>query len=228
MTLSSALLAGDILISDAYRLLSKVDTEPEKLVHATTILSNGIFDVVGGELIDTESAFLDDESITPDVVARFKTAGYSFISPLSMGALLGGASEIELKNIETIGEQLGVAYQLRDDLLGVFGDEAVTGKSTSTDIIEGKHTFLVDQFESLANPIQKATFYEAFHNPQATKISLAAAREVLEESGAKKAVEAQIDQLGTAAKETIKKLQTSQSYQEALLNLVDDCLQRAV
>jgi geranylgeranyl pyrophosphate synthase len=126
MAQSTALLAGDILLSDAYLLLSKVAVADEFLRPAIKIFANGVFEVVGGELLDSESGFLN--SVSAEVIARYKTASYSFISPITMGATLGGASQHEVRLLKQFSEYLGVGYQLRDDLLGVFGDGEKTGK----------------------------------------------------------------------------------------------------
>ena len=178
-------------------------------------------------MLDTESAFIADESITPEVIGKFKTASYSFVGPLTTGALLGGASEADLRSIEKFAESLGIAYQLRDDLLGVFGDEKATGKSATSDITEGKHTLLIEQFEIAANPIQKAAFYKAFHNPIATAAEIETARTMLVESGAKASVENRIEQLGTEADALIESLEIPDEYKKAFHQLVDDCLKRA-
>ena len=73
---------------------------------------------------------------------ELKTASYSFRFPLQTGALLAGASMAEAAALADIGGQLGVAYQLIDDVLGTFGDPAMTGKSVDSDLREGKSTIL--------------------------------------------------------------------------------------
>jgi geranylgeranyl diphosphate synthase type I len=76
-------------------------------------------------------------------VIRFKSAGYSIESPLALGASLAGASDADLDAMRAFGLPLGIAFQLRDDVLGVFGDAAVTGKPSGDDLREGKRTVLV-------------------------------------------------------------------------------------
>ena len=227
MTESAALLAGDVLLSDAYQLLSESQVEKSRLTQATAIFSHSVFEVVGGELLDTENSFLgDDEHISAKTIARYKTASYTFISPLTIGAVLGGASAEELQLLKQFSEYVGLGYQLRDDLLGVFGDTTVTGKSASGDIAEGKATYLIEQFEQVAQPEQKNTLMRAFHNEQATERELAEARTALIESGAKQKVEDKINELLTRASESIERLSIADDHKSLLRTLATRCLNR--
>lgn len=123
---------------------------------------------------------LNNISSTKAIIdAQYKTASYSFTSPLTIGAVLAGAPESELELLRELSQKLGVGYQMRDDILGVFGDEAKTGKSASTDITEGKRTFLIEQFEMLATPAQSQRFLQIFHRPDATEQELEEARDCL-------------------------------------------------
>lgn len=226
MSLSAGLLAGDILLSDAHRMLRSVNLPVELVDLATEILSCGIFEVIGGELLDTEVSFLPTGLINAETIAKFKTASYSFTSPLTMGATLAGASEGELYLLTQLSEKLGIGYQLRDDILGVFGDESKTGKSASNDIIEGKRTFLVEQFEANATTEQKQRFFEIFHHSDATVDMLEEARHLLVESQAKEHVEQRIATLHEAARELINKLGIDQIFKEELNAIATRCLQR--
>jgi geranylgeranyl diphosphate synthase type I len=76
-------------------------------------------------------------------VMLYKTAKYSLEAPLLIGAALGGAHESELRGLSNFGIPLGLAFQLRDDILGVFGDPQVTGKPAGDDLREGKRTVLI-------------------------------------------------------------------------------------
>lgn len=228
MSLSAAILAGDILLSDAHRLLRHTDRPQERVDKASEILSNAVFEVVGGELLDTEVSFLPVGIISAETIAQYKTASYSFTSPLTIGAVLAGAPESELELLRELSQKLGVGYQMRDDILGVFGDEAKTGKSASTDITEGKRTFLIEQFEMLATPAQSQRFLQIFHRPDATEQELEEARELLVEAGAKSAVEQQIDSLRDAAYELIAQLGMNKPAKAEIYLIAKKCLQRDI
>lgn len=226
MAESSALLAGDILLSDAYKLLAQAQFPQPLLTKAFDLMSRGVFEVVGGELLDTESSFIYDPLVTAHTIARYKTASYSFISPILMGATLAGADEAELMTLKTIAENLGIGYQLRDDILGVFGDEALTGKSASGDLVEGKRTFLIEAFESLATPEQHEAFTKVFHNAQATEADLARCRELLVESGAKASVERELDAIFETVTHLINTLSMSDDSRSTYRELAALCLDR--
>jgi len=226
MSLSAAILAGDILLSDAHRMLRSVNRPQELVDQATEILSRGVFEVIGGELLDTEVAFLPAGVINAETIAKFKTASYSFTSPLTMGATLAGASEGELYLLTQLSEKIGIGYQLRDDILGIFGDEAKTGKSNSNDIIEGKRTFLIEQFEAVASAPQRERFFELFHRAEATDTDIEEARQLLVESGAKEHVEQRIDTLREAAYGLIDQLSFNEPAKQELRYVIEHCLQR--
>lgn len=228
MSLSSALLAGDVLLSDAYHFLSRTDVAPDRLAQATSILSNGVFEVVGGELLDTENSFLKEATISAESIARFKTASYSFISPITMGALLAGAPEQDIALLHQFAECVGIGYQLCDDLLGVFGDEEATGKSTTSDITEGKRTYLIEQFDVIASDEQKNTFYNVFHKADAKPAALAKAKELLEASGAKQQVENAINVLAAQANELIHAFTMSDEAKSIFRDLITQCFSRNV
>lgn len=99
-----------------------------------------IQEVVGGELTDVESAFVHDMPFDPIKIYRYKTAGYSFVGPLLSGAYCHEESQDTIDSLRRYAISAGIAFQIHDDLLGVFGDERETGKSTLTDLREGKRT----------------------------------------------------------------------------------------
>lgn len=143
--LSAALLAGDLLLSSAYDLISHAALEPEQKIAMQQYIHKAIFTVGAGELLDTESALYPITSVDPYAIALYKTASYSFQLPMESGATLAGASKSELQKLHAIGAHVGIAFQLKDDLLGIFGDSSVTGKSNRSDIIEKKRTLLIQK-----------------------------------------------------------------------------------
>ncbi len=228
MSQSAALLAGDALLSESYRLLSEINLSQSVVAQAVQILSNGVFEVIGGELLDTENAFLPVGSVSAAVIARFKTASYSFISPITMGAVLGGAPAHEIRLLKQFAEYLGVGYQLRDDLLGIFGDSEKTGKSTTTDISEGKRTYLIEQFDDMATKQQKDEFYSLFHRSDLTEAQVARVKSLLIESGAKAKTEEQIDEFRKKATLIVNELEIHADTKAIFQTLIVRCLQREI
>lgn len=101
-------------------------------------------EVIGGQILDITNEASGSESLErAQKVNRFKTAAYTIERPLHIGAALAGGSEEQIDALRAYGHDIGIAFQLRDDLLGVFGDPAVTGKPAGDDLREGKRTVLV-------------------------------------------------------------------------------------
>ncbi|MEO9327583.1 polyprenyl synthetase family protein [Gordonia aurantiaca] len=101
-------------------------------------------EVLGGQFLDiVNEASGDDSAAAAYRVMEFKTAAYTVARPLELGARLAGASEDLVGTLRSIGHDLGIAFQLRDDLLGVFGDPVRTGKPSGDDLVSGKRTALL-------------------------------------------------------------------------------------
>jgi geranylgeranyl diphosphate synthase type II len=226
MSLSAALLAGDALIADAHLLLRKTNRPSVLLDQAELILNNAIYEVIGGELLDIEGSFLPKGTISAQMIALYKTASYSFVGPLTTGAVLAEAPEQDINTLKELSVILGVGYQLRDDLLGTLGDEETTGKSTTTDITEGKRTYLIDLFEQLATKEQQEQFIKVFHRPDATTEELATAKTLLIESGARSAVEQLIEEKRVLALEKVSMLTLPEESKKIYEMLIARCLNR--
>lgn len=149
---AAAILLGDLLLGWSDELLDEglELIEDRALARATRAAFNHMrTEVTAGQYLDVleESAWLR----RPDAELReraervivYKSAKYSVQAPLLIGATLAGGSPAQLAALRDFGLPLGVAYQLRDDLLGVFGDSAVTGKPSGDDLREGKRTVLI-------------------------------------------------------------------------------------
>lgn len=223
---SAAVLAGDLLLSDAYELLARCDVDAGLILQAQTILNEAVFSVVGGELLDTESAFTDKRLVRPLDIARYKTASYSFISPLVMGATFAGAPEDQLALLNELGAAMGIAYQLQDDLLGTFGASELTGKSVTSDLSEDKYTYLVQLFHERATDKQKVAYQAVAGQADLTDEQADIARGLLIDSGAKVALEEYIRQVCQDAEAIIDRLEISTEHKTALTVLLDSCVKR--
>ncbi len=142
---AAAVLAGDLALALAHRLVAGIDAPPPVRTALTELLDETILVSAAGELLDTACGLgLDQPDLQESIrVAESKTAMYSFRAPLRAGALLGGADEATLAELDEHGRLLGRAFQQVDDLLGVFAPEAETGKSNTSDLREGKRTPLI-------------------------------------------------------------------------------------
>ncbi|MEU1973379.1 polyprenyl synthetase family protein [Microbacterium sp. NPDC019599] len=148
---SGAILLGDLLVAWSDDLLEQglATASPSVASAARTEYARMRRDVTVGQFLDIaeESAFLsepDDRHAERALrVASYKSARYSVQQPLAIGAALAGADAAQQAALAAFGHPLGMAFQLRDDVLGVFGDEAQTGKPSGDDLREGKRTVLV-------------------------------------------------------------------------------------
>lgn len=143
--ISAAVIAGDLALFNAYRLIDRSgvgDVMRDRLVE---VMDDALFASAAGELIDVDFSHLTAMPRVDDILTmeRLKTAVYSFECPLQAGAILAGASEQIVTTLADFGREIGVAYQIVDDLLGVFGQESETGKTTIGDLREGKRTVLI-------------------------------------------------------------------------------------
>jgi geranylgeranyl diphosphate synthase type I len=122
-------------------------------------------------------------------VARFKSAKYTVERPLHLGVALGDGGEALTAVMSAFGLPLGEAFQLRDDVLGVFGDPEVTGKPAGDDVREGKRTVLVALAAEAATPAQATRLRRHLGDPQLDASGLDVVRDVLTATGALARVE---------------------------------------
>jgi geranylgeranyl diphosphate synthase type I len=127
-------------------------------------------------------------------VARYKSGKYSIERPLHFGAALSDKSEL-FSAFSGYGLPLGEAFQLRDDLLGVFGDPAVTGKPAGDDLREGKRTVLIAMTMERINDAQRKTLELALGNPSISEAEIQELQSLIENSGAREQVEKLITEL---------------------------------
>ncbi|MGO3064300.1 MAG: polyprenyl synthetase family protein [Brevibacterium aurantiacum] len=142
---ATALLGGDLMLTLAHSLLARLEVDDSKRRAILDIFDDTLFRSAAGEHSDVWLSLHLEEARSQEVLemAGQKTAVYSFQAPLLIAAVLAGASSTLTAKLAAIAAQIGVVYQLRDDVLGLFGDERVTGKSTFSDLREGKETLLI-------------------------------------------------------------------------------------
>lgn len=155
--ISQTICLGDIGFFIATKLISESKFSEQNKNTAITMFCKMVINTGFGEMLDVELPRLPknktDEAVLQ--IHRLKTSYYTIIYPLSIGAALAGAKTPLLKLFEVFGENLGIAFQIQDDILGVFGDEEKLGKSVTSDIEEGKNTLLITYALRNANKAQK-------------------------------------------------------------------------
>lgn len=179
---SAGILGGDLLISEAFRLLGTAGLSEPVYERVLETFHRAIFDVVGGELLDVEAGFMN--GYDPITIAHYKTAVYSFVAPLCSGAYCRSAEPSEIQSLTEFGLNVGIAFQLQDDLIGLFGDESKSGKSNVSDLQEGKKTALIEEFLSRIAPDERQKFLTHFGNEDAPERELILMKQAILESGA--------------------------------------------
>jgi geranylgeranyl diphosphate synthase type I len=181
-----------------------------------------ILEEVAGPVRDRAGAVTRAQSII-----RFKSAKYSTEHPLALGGALAGASDELLRGYSAFALPLGEAFQLRDDVLGVFGDPVTTGKPAGDDLREGKRTVLVALALDQATPEESAFIDAKLGSPELGDDDIAEIRRIIEESGALQATEVLIGEFGTAAFDALEILQLDELPKTALRRLAEVTVSRA-
>lgn len=230
--LAAAVLIGDLLLGWSDEVLSGLDVEAARLRAGRAVFEGMRTEVGGGQFLDVlEQASggqrLEGQSERAMNVLRFKSARYSVEHPLVIGGSLAGASPGLLDDFRRYGRSLGEAFQLRDDVLGVFGDPAVTGKPAGDDVREGKRTVLVAYALESASPAQADTIIKRLGDPAMTSEGLDEFRAVLNDTGARERVEALVTRLADEAALTVAGSDVTEEARAALSSLIDLATTRA-
>lgn len=150
-------------------------------------------------------------------VLRLKSGCYTAERPIQLGALLAGVSGDRLAELSRYGMAIGEAFQLQDDLLGMFGDAGTVGKPVGADLREGKFTFLIHHALSTASPEQRRLLEHALGNPELGDEEVRQVQRALEETGARGTVERMVEERLQAALQSLERLDDSRSDMEPAL-----------
>lgn len=193
--ISAAILLGDLALAWADDIVFGADLPADARRRVQRVWGDIRTEVLGGQYLDIVAEASADESIASAMnVDTFKTACYTVTRPLQLGAAAAADRPDVRAFFQQFGTDLGVAFQLRDDVLGVFGDPAVTGKPSGDDLRSGKRTVLLAEAVELAdqsNPLA-ATLLRSSIGAPLTDPQVAELRDVIESVGALAAAEHRI------------------------------------
>ncbi len=191
---ASAILLGDLALVWASKALHESGMDSQSILRALPLYDEMRVELMAGQYLDVYEQALASESIERSLkVARFKSGKYSIERPLHFGASLASGSN--LAAYTGYGIPLGEAFQLRDDLLGVFGDPAQTGKPAGDDLREGKRTVLIAATLQRANPAEKDRVNALLGKPDLVLSEVEEIRTIITSSGAADFVENMITEL---------------------------------
>ena len=183
---SMAINAGDIAHFLSFDILSNSNFPPQYVIEALNLYSKFITRVVYGQTIDITNISIKRKS-KKDIlsVLRYKTAEYTGSLPLLTGAILAGLTDQKrLKNYHNFGLAFGWAFQIQDDILGIYGKEEKLGKPVGSDLTEGKNTLLQLYLSRYGTQEQKAFQDKVLGNENIAKKDLLKMQKVLKDSGA--------------------------------------------
>jgi len=214
-----AIVTGDIIYAlalDAFLAIKENSLRKEKALKkliATTIHT------AAGEFIELILGNKPIEKVTQEDIYKiydYKTANYTFASPLIIGATLAGAKISQIKKLYSYGMLLGRAFQIKDDIIGIFGKASQTGKSNTTDIKEAKRTLLIWHAFTCANKKNKLTIKRILDGNCVKKAHLTKIRRIIIQTGALDYAKNQIKYLYAKAINQISGLKMKKNYKHSL------------
>lgn len=203
---SAAILLGDLALAWADDIVTEADLTPEAHRRVRRVWADIRTEVLGGQYLDIVAEAGAAESVAAAMIVNtYKTASYTVSRPLQLGAAAAADRPDVHVLFHQLGTDLGVAFQLRDDVLGVFGDPAVTGKPAGDDLRSGKRTVLLAEAVELAakSDSSAAALLRTSIGTDLTDAQVHELCGVIEEVGALAAVEHRIEKLTRQALTTL-------------------------
>ncbi|GAB7038273.1 MULTISPECIES: polyprenyl synthetase family protein [Catenuloplanes] len=218
----AALLVGDLLAAWADELFAVADRDRR----GAALFARMRTEVIAGQYLDLRAG-ADGGSVADALtVVRMKSARYTVTRPLQIGAALAGAGDDLLAAYRAFGDPLGDAFQLRDDVLGVFGNPAITGKPALDDLREGKQTVLLALARDRATPSQAAQLDRLVGDPSLDEPAAATLREIIVDTGALTRTEHMIQTRAAAAHTALAAAPITPESAAALTELANHSIHR--
>ena len=223
---SAAVLLGDLAMVWSDDLLHTAGLTAAELTRARPVFDEMRTEVTVGQYLDVLTQVTADTSLErAGKVARFKSAKYTVERPLLMGAAIAGAPPELQRAYSAFGLPLGEAFQLRDDILGVFGDPSQTGKPAGDDLREGKRTYLIAAAFGVLGEAERAELDAGLGDPEPDVERL---RSLIRDSGALTATERRIDELMSASLAALEAAPIDEDARTVLHALADAATRRTV
>ena len=222
-----AILAGDVLFSKAYQVVSSTNLPSNSVIELVSRLAKSCVDVCEGQLLDISMA--NNEKIPSQSqyikMIEKKTAALFEVS-CAMGAICANAKRKDVSNLSSFGKNLGIAFQITDDLIGVLGDSKVTKKPVGNDLREGKKSLPILLAINHANGENKEIILKAFGNSFATQDDIEKALKIIRRLKIEKTVRRQAQSYAQRAKKSIQSY--SGSAKKDLLTLLSFVVKRSL
>jgi geranylgeranyl diphosphate synthase, type I len=224
---SAAILLGDLCLIWAEQMLRESGIDHRRLQQAWPRYDAMRTELAVGQFADLASDIRDLPSMDAVLeVARRKSGNYTVRRPLEIGAAMSGCSDRTVSGLGRYGEAVGEAFQLRDDLLGVFGAETVTGKPSGQDLIERKATSVVIAAHDLADPPTRRQLTELMNTSDLDDNAVERWRTLIVTTGAVQRIEDMINSRVSSALNELDDLRIGEPVRAGLANMAAVCTER--
>ena len=219
---SQAMLMGDLVHMWCHELFDTSDYALESLLQAKELFRKMSRDVMIGQMIDVD--IMSSEAVTMERIMqkmKLKTASYTFVYPMQIGVALGGETDqILFDQIDRFGTALGIAFQIQDDMMDMYGDVEELGKTSLRDIVDGEHTLLTQYiFESGTD--EEKNILESLFRTELSPDEQTQVRELFVSSCAKAYAEAEVTKQLSVAREVLVGMKLNEKVKKDIGVLVD-------
>ena len=227
-SVNSGILSGDVMLIWAYRFL--MDTEggvPEKQIRLIHIFNKMATEVCEGQQMDMNFETREDVTIPEYIkMIEFKTS-VLIAAAFQMGALIGGATERDSEHLYEFGRNIGIAFQIQDDILDSFGNPLKFGKKVGGDIIQNKKTLLVLKALELANTTQKIDLQNLMSTNEVHEgVKIEAVKSIFEATGSRRFAELEMDNYLKCAFEHLDETPLSIEKKNYMRHFANDLMKR--
>lgn len=223
-----AICCADIAFFLAFELLASTNIDPRIMTHVIKTVGSEIQIVGGAQMGDFHFGETAEEPTIDQILAiyKYKSARYTFSLPIRIGATIGGLSEENIKLLEEFGEKLGIVFQIKDDEIGLLGDEEEIGKPVGSDIRQNKKTLIRTLLYEKFEDNQKLN--EIFGNEKISDQEIEFIKENVISLDIKKETDAMVEKMSDEANQILEKTEISSEFKEILNQLIEYNSNRSV
>lgn len=219
---SMGIIAGDLASTLGYAALSDSEFPSDLKIKAISGLNKIVANTITGEALDVVLGANPDFNAAEIVkMQEYKTAKYTIEGPLHLGAILAGADENFLNSLSNFAIPLGIAFQIQDDIMGVFGDREKIGKPVGADIREGKKTLLVSRAIEKSNNKQRNTICSILGNKKTNSANVEKIKKIIIETGALQDSQEKAAKLVKLSKKHLDRIKIPKKDKNFLSDLAD-------
>ncbi len=225
---SMGICVGDIGYFAAYEILAQSASDYETTQKLISYLSRELQILGSAQMTDifyASSSYEPNENEILDMF-RNKTGRYSIVVPLTLGAILAQAPQATINKINNLGESLGIIFQIKDDELGLYGDEKTIGKPLGSDIRENKKTLYRSLLMKKTSEEEKTTLSKIFGNKDITTKEIEFVKHLIHSYGIDAEIQKKTDSLSHEAHSIVDSIQTEAEYKSLLKEFIELNLQR--